>query len=865
VSTTPVSFWGGSTVHGGRVKRLTATTFKQLVDHYINVPVQHPLTRREFFAQTVDDQNKSKDGAFICACTFAYDQEGRRSDENATHSVLVILDLDEGEFVKDFSEDPDSLATHLYPYNFAAWRTAKHTTEAPRLKVMVEVAPCHPENHRRLVAFIASRLGLPRDFKGVIESRTVSQPQYRPLAFRGDNSFPVIASNTSGIPVHLSDLPEVEEEDDFVEGRTYACDPDHSDEFFGLAFLPIQGITVEDVREPLFAIDPDTTYKPWLEVFAALKHQFTEEDEARQAYDMAVEWSSQGTKFKGRRDCYAKWKSLKPFAKGRAPVTLRTLFHYAQEAGWQNAKVAAKISQSFNEWLEATTDKQTLIQEGAQRIAAMPFGNLVEEEEHLKMWRKRLATVIGEPVDKSVLKKQLDKTRREDKKAKAEAAGPQQTPPWLTPIVYVSTSDTFHNIGNTVELRPAAFDRTYAKELMPKDGELPPNGVPVMQPSAYALNILQILRVDEALYNPTHAEEEKVYQCKATGKIYLNTYDFNSVPVADPEHKGRAEKLIRQLVNYLLKEPELRELLLDYLALQCQFPGRKIPWSFMIQSGPGAGKGTLSEVMQAVMGKRNVKLISPSMMASAFNEWAIGSALGVFNEVHIPGERRDQVMNAIKPLITDPTLAISLKHRDGQCHVDNYCNYIAFTNDKAAAHLSGEDRRWCIAFSPVQTKEQAMALVTSGHFDEVRWLCTSEGASALRYYFLKRVISPDFPLTGHAPDTKYRAEVVEQSKNSLQIAIEDAISDEADPLVGPEVIHEGRLREIVCRTARDPSLVPRYLSLMGYERESAKRVMVDGSRGAIWVRTESWKGGDTVEYLKARMRGMPELDDPVFE
>lgn len=114
-------------------------------------------------------------------------------------------------------------------------------------------------------------------------------------------------------------------------------------------------------------------------------------------------------------------------------------------------------------------------------------------------------------------------------------------------------------------------------------------------------------------------------------------------------------------------------------------------------------------------------------------------------------------------------------------------------------------------------------------------------------------------------NTKYRAEVVEQSKNSLQIAIEDSIADDADPLIGPVVIHEGRLREVVCRTARDPSLVPRYLSLMGYERESAKRVMVDSSRGAIWVHTESWKGGDTVEYLKARMRGMPELDDPLFE
>ena len=835
MSTTPASYWGGSTVHGGRVRKLNADDFRQCVERYVNLPVQHALTRKEFFALPVKEQDKTKDGPYLTACQFAFESEGHRSDESATSVHLVFLDLDEGEFIKEMAEFPETISEALYPYNHAVWHTAKSKPESPRLKVMVDVAPCHPSELKRIRNFVASRLGLPSDFKGVIESGVISQPQYRPVQWKGSEFTAVIASCVTGIPIHISDLPELEPEDEeLLSGRTYACDPSEGgDEFHGLAYLPVQGLALSDITDALDTIDPDVTRPMWLAVAAALRHQFTDETDAREAYEKFVDWSSRGTKYAGRKDVWCLWRSLKPYSKGRAPVTIRSLFKYAQDAGWSNTKVAAKLSQTIEEWFEETTDRDVLLQEGAKRIASLPFTNDVVEESLVNKLRKRLAA-LGESIDKTTLKKEITKVRRADKKAKAETKG-DNTPGWLRPIIYVATSDLFFNIGNTVELRPAAFDRTYAKELMPKEGEVPPNGVPVMQPSAYALNILQILRVDEALYNPTQSEEEKVYQCKATGKIYLNTYDFNSVPVADPEHKDRAEKLIRQLVNCLIKEPELRELLLDYLALQCQFPGRKIPWSFMIQSGPGAGKGTLSEVMQAVMGKRNVKLISPSMMASAFNEWAVGSALGVFNEVHIPGERRDQVMNAIKPLITDPTLAISLKHRDGQCHVDNYCNYIAFTNDKAAAHLSGEDRRWCIAFSPVQTKEQAMALVTSGHFDQVRWLCTPEGASALRYYLLKRVISPDFPLTGHAPDTKYRAEVVEQSKNMLQIAIEDAIADDADPLVGPEVIHEGRLRELVCRTARDPSLVPRYLSLMGYERESAKRVMVDSSLSLIHI------------------------------
>ena len=66
---------------------------------------------------------------------------------------------------------------------------------------------------------------------------------------------------------------------------------------------------------------------------------------------------------------------------------------------------------------------------------------------------------------------------------------------------------------------------------------------------------------------------------------------------------------------------------------------------------------------------------------------------------------------------------------------------------------------------------------------------------------------------------------------------------------------------MVCRLPRDGTLLPRYLSLIGYERESAKRVMIDGARGALWIHTERWKGGDAAEYLKARVKALPGLDE----
>ena len=192
---TPTTFFGGNGVRGGRIRRLNASTFRELVERYIYIPVPFHLTRREFFALTVDERDEKKDGPYIVACSYAF-EEGHREDVTATAVNMVILDLDEGDFVKDFDESPETLQEHLYPLNFVCWRTAKHTPAAPRLKIAVELEPCHPRLHKRFVAMIAARLGLPDGFKGTREATTLSLPQSRPLHFKGEDYSAVIASRS---------------------------------------------------------------------------------------------------------------------------------------------------------------------------------------------------------------------------------------------------------------------------------------------------------------------------------------------------------------------------------------------------------------------------------------------------------------------------------------------------------------------------------------------------------------------------------------------------------------------------------------------------------------------------------------------
>jgi hypothetical protein len=846
-------YFGGSSVHGGRVRRLQAASFRELVERYIFMPVTFPITRKEFFALPTAERNNRKDGPFITACSFDFDTEGHRCDDNATSIHMVILDIDQDG--GEFSESPETLADHLHPYNFVAWQTANHTKKNPRLKVVVDVDPCHPASFKRFVRHIARMLGLSDTFKGSRESGVISQPQYRPIHFREEDFNAVIASRLDGRPMSESELPELL--DEMEPERSFAADrDDDADNGLGLAYLPVSGMTLEMVEEALNFIDSDVVYKTWYELSAALRHQFPQEDDARQAYELFDTWSSRGEKYRGENDTYAKWKSFRPYAKGRAPITIRTLFKYAMEAGWDNSKVAAVVQKTVEEWLNACESADEIMQEGAKKIAAMPFRNEVVEEAMVIAWKARIAVLTKNNIDKTILRKEVARARKMEHNAKFEQ-NKGNRPSWLQPQCYVATEDVFYNSTTGVRLKPAAFDRYFEKELMPKD-DAPANGKPIITPSAYGLNIMNIPRVDGTIYCPLHQGDDPFFSIN--GRELLNTFDRLHIPVEDPDFAERAGEMIQAHIGVLIAEPWIRELVLDFLAVIVQFPGKKVPWTICIQSAEGTGKGFLAKILSMVLGAGNVKVISPEIMRSEWNDWMIGAQFFVLEEIHFPGERREAVMNTLKPFITDPLIAINQRNTSAR-NEPNWGNSIAFTNFPDALHLKQGDRRWFFVRSPLQTAEQVGQINSSGHFERMEWLLTDTGAGGLRYWLKKRKISDTFPFTGPAPRTEYREAIIEESKNSMQIQIEDIIADEEHPLISEQVIHMGRLVEVLSRGAtsnKDLNRYAHYLTVMGYERwGNNQRVMLDGVRGVLWVHSQKFdKTTNPGDYLRKRIASL---------
>lgn len=356
-NTTTVSghpgYFGGSTVRDGKVRRLPALTFKDLVEQSVNVPAHIPLTRKEFLAHP--DKNKIKDGPWISPCSYDYEVEGKRGNAFAKWTVLLIFDFDEGKFVGDFDRNPDTLHMHLHPFNFACWRSASYTPQNPRLKLIVEVVAFSPEMLARYIYLLSKCLGLPSEFKGMVETNTISQPHYRPVKFKDEDFDAVIASRTDGRAVREDDLLDPAEElDDMLGERRYGTKKPPA-ENLGLDSRPVAGVPLEYLRDALSAIDPDCDRSTWIRIGMALRHQFPGEKEAREAFEVYDEWSSGGTKYQGRDDVYRTWRSFRPSAEGRKMVTVRTILKLAQNAGWTGRQAALR-----SDGVE-TTDPQDLI------------------------------------------------------------------------------------------------------------------------------------------------------------------------------------------------------------------------------------------------------------------------------------------------------------------------------------------------------------------------------------------------------------------------------------------------------------------------------------------------------------------------
>ena len=870
----------------GLVRELPPHDFQGLVEQYLNAPVQLNMTRAEFFALESGHANSPRDKAkrvpYLVPASFG-ESPCKRITANAKGVSLIFLDIDpekdkSGNEISypaaPYVKDPELLARQLHGLNYAVYHTAQSQPDAPRIRIMVEGSGFAPELYRQGVSYLGKLIGLPFTTS---ESGVVVQAMFRPTSFSDTNhekEHPLIAWRADASPLKPEDF-EGDTDTTPTAGKARTHTSSHEDTSGdALEFLrpPVEGVSLEDCQEALKHLDADIEYRAWLEIAAALKHQFPRGEGSTAALELFDTWSAEGEKYKGQEDTQAKWDSFRPSPVGRVPVTIRSLFHRATAAGWNNAEAKQRCYNSTREFIRATITLSGLLDDALDRIITTPLLSNSEEEgllyEIIRHGQERFEHKTNIATLRKDLKRKkanIEATRKSEKEKDTPA------PPWAMGLCYVEKINEFYRFSNRAALSPESLDSAYGRFLLPSKESLEQSGQannpaaaskPIVRPRDFILNLLKVRTAFDYLYDPRCPDDQFV---TSQGRLYVNTY-HKTHPDPDPLLAKEAGEIFSGHIDLLIAEPEHRKTFLDFLAFLVQNPGQKIRWAPLIQSVKGAGKGFIETVMRTALGSEQVKRVDPGTLFKDWTDWAYGAQLTVLNEIRVHGHSRFDVMNKLKEPVSDDWVSIQQRFRDHR-EVENLVNYMMFTNFHDALAIDSDERRYFVVKSPLQRKSQLQELRDSGHFTKVFEMLKTH-AGGLRSWFEDYEISPDFPVDGPAPRTIYLDEMTADTAPELNYTIEALIESKEHPLVSGDMISVVVLQSLLAQegiTKSTPQQMTAVLRSIGFNR--ADRISIDGQRHVLWIHVESGlEGLDLCKIASIRLAKYSEDEaDKMFD
>ena len=343
----------------------------------------------------------------------------------------------------------------------------------------------------------------------------------------------------------------------------------------------------------------------------------------------------------------------------------------------------------------------------------------------------------------------------------------------LSKWAFLRHNDRFYQIDNGEMVSTSTFD------LMLKNGfnfrVLNPitNREKTFLPREYFLAFCQDRVVHMPMYAPVFGSFFEF-----EGMKRVNSYLHDRVPSADPLWKEKGDwKVIQNHYLKLFENPEVGHKLLQWMAFNVQNTGHKILWAPIVCGVQGDGKSSIANILRACMGGTNVKEIGASDVKSSFNDWAEGAAVVAMEELRVKGHNRHDVMNALKPLISNPNVSIN-KKGIGRYESQNVTNYVAFTNYEDALVLDENDRRWEVFFSKY-TKRDKMLSDFGNIYWEIFHAAYRDNPAVIRGWLLEYDIS-DFDPNVPPRVGDGNARMIEASKTEIEQAIDEIMLNTPD-------------------------------------------------------------------------------------
>ncbi len=601
--------------------------------------------------------------------------------------------------------------------------------------------------------------------------------------------------------------------------------------------IDTQGWTLDQVREVLMACDPECSRETWVNALMAVHHETDGSDEG---LDLADEWSAQASKYGGRGDVEGRWRS---FRKSRSGNTITGIWLKA----WRKECQSHEKYDAQTEWkqkLAATATEFELREKVCPQIAT--------DDRLDAIGRELLATALKEAFTRLGSKYPIKDCRKLlTPKTTEKASRKSDLPTWLEDWVYVTDDDQFYRMDSDEWLTQQGFNAKYNR-LLPRneEGEI--------TKSAYyvALEDCEAPTVTRGQYLPW---ADRLFEME--GVKCVNLYRPSSVPETPAALSAEGRKAVAVVIRHLRLIAGGREnvvtTLLDWLAHNVQKPSVKIRWLPLIKGFQGDGKTVLGQLAAAVMGRVNIGSVSPTVLATDFTGWARGKAVVVFEEVKLTGHNKFDIVNKLKPFITNETVEVHAKGQDSRDEI-NTVNYLAFTNFPDGVPIEENDRRWWVVFTPYENAAALAAALGPGpadevlkrYFDQLHLAINTQGGE-LRRWLLDHVISAAFKPNSNAPMTDEKLAMIGMQVSEDESTVTEVL--EAGGLGISQTIFASSYLSAACVEAEgdvNTSTIAwnRLLQKMGYTR-LVKKVKWRGRAENVWV-----KGHKHLEPDEARAK-----------
>lgn len=521
----------------------------------------------------------------------------------------------------------------------------------------------------------------------------------------------------------------------------------------------------DEIKEALEYLSPDDGYDRWREVGMALHHQFSGSDEGLELWDA---WSQASTAY-DRDEIEAKWPSFSETPDGRSPVTVATLFKYANDA--KTREEDEEFERVLNV-LRTATDHSELFKGVAKQVASA-----ITHEFQFDIAAKKLQERAKELTG---VAPRIDTVRKTLQNARGKKVESRSVPEWCENWVYIENGDRFFNLETKQELTERGFNARFDREVISPEDRALGVATPDAQASKKALNVYNIPTVYSTVYLPGASRIVEVL-----GLPRANTYSELSIPeakVPETPEEFEAIRLIEQHLRLTFPDERERALALDYLCYNVQFPAEKIAWGLLIIGAEGIGKTFFLKLMQCVLGPQNVFPLSASALQEDKNAWAEGSKMLFIEEIRLHGSNRFEIVDKLKEPVGNEDISIRRMNRD-RYSIPNVTNYVAFSNFWDAMPIKKNNRRYLVLATQLQSDADAQAFHEKypNYFSDL-FEALYAHAAVLRGWMMARKLSPWFEPKKPAPETYARRKMADLAEASDE---NDAFSDLLEKSTNP--------------------------------------------------------------------------------